>query len=99
MSSDQFNCKSLFILNEVYIANIPAVLFIPLSIVNFRSVRSIGFNRVVKYSPLFKSKRILMVLMIILNIAKIATSFLTRDAHIIDECKHLEWIYVCMKCV
>ena len=97
--SAQFTCTSLFILNEVYVANIPAILFVPMAVVNFVSVRSIGFNRVVKYSPLFKSKRVLMVLMICLNIAKIVTSLVTRDAHIVQDCPKLEYVYITMKVI
>jgi hypothetical protein len=46
---------------------IPSLLFIITGSINFYKVRSIGFNRVVKYSKMFKLKLLILVLLLLLN--------------------------------
>ena len=51
--------------------NAPAVLFILGGAINFRNIRSIGFNRVVKYSTMFRVKLIICWFLVFLNIVTI----------------------------
>ena len=63
-------CSELLQINEIYIVNIPSLLFILTGPINFYFIRSIGFNRVVKYSTLFKVKRYVCWSIILLNLIK-----------------------------
>ena len=60
----------LLLLNEVYIVNAPSLIFLITGLLNFYKIRSIGFNRVVKYSTLFKVKRYTVIAIILLNVVK-----------------------------
>lgn len=54
--SEGADCDGLIVYNEVFISNIPALIFMIAGPIDFFHIRSIGFNRVVKYSVHFKFK-------------------------------------------
>jgi len=90
------NCVSLLVVNEVYIVNIPSLLFIILGPINFYFIRSIGFNRVVKYSTLFKVKRYVVWMIIIISISKVGFSIIQKDwwANKIFNTEHCKKEYI-----
>lgn len=77
--SDDNNCEPLVVINEVYIVNIPSVIFFVTGAVNFYLIRSIGFNRVVQYSTLFKVKRYTVLSIIILDVIKVLVFLLNQQ--------------------
>jgi len=68
---DEKNSCSAFITFEVFLINVPAVLFILGGGINFKNIRSIGFNRVVKYSTMFRVKLIICWFLVFLNLITI----------------------------
>lgn len=61
-------CTTLYILIELLFINLPSFLFIAAGAINFKYVRSIGFNRVVKFSNWFKFKICLCWIMIAIDL-------------------------------
>lgn len=61
-------CTAWSFFTEVFLVNIPPLLFIVAGFVNFKYVRSIGFNRVVQFSNWFKAKIYLTYMMVFINI-------------------------------
>ena len=68
---EHVHCPMLLLINEVYIGNVPGIIFIFLGLVDFCHIRSIGFNRVVKYSLHFKMKLYTVLLMVISEIIRV----------------------------
>ena len=58
-----------YLLLEFGLSNMAPILFMITAVVNFYQIRSIGFNRIVQFSPLFKVKIFASRLMIVLNFA------------------------------
>jgi hypothetical protein len=56
----------------VYLSNTPALIFIFMGLVDFCHIRSIGFNRVVKYSFHFKMKLYTVLLIVINEVIRVA---------------------------
>ena len=71
-------CRA-FIIFECFLVNIPAVLFILGAGINFKNVRSIGFNRVVKYSFMFKVKLVICWIMMGINVIVILCGLFGYD--------------------
>ena len=70
--SDPINnkkCSPFFVSFELVAGNIPALLFLIAGLVNFRRVRSGGFNRIVKYSVFFTCKLAICCIVGLLNFA------------------------------
>lgn len=61
-------CTTQYILIEILFVNLPSFLFIVAGAINFKYVRSIGFNRVVKFSNWFKFKILLCWNMIAIDL-------------------------------
>ena len=78
--TDKIDCENnLYVINELYLINIPSFLFLVGGTVNFCNIRSIGFNRVVKYSDLFKFKLYACSCIILLNTIKVIISIFNSD--------------------
>ena len=99
-SDDECKEGALFVINELYIINIPSFFFLLCGVINFCKIRSIGFNRVVKYSDLFKFKLYTCVFIIMLNFIKVFLWWY-RDASKFSKCfqNNLTWIQNCLKVV
>jgi len=64
-------CNSWQSILEIFGTNLPSLLFIITGSINFYKIRSIGFNRVVKYSKMFKLKLSILIVLLLLNICVI----------------------------
>ena len=49
-------CDGWFLTLELFVSYVPGIIFIIGGYHNFKQIRSIGFNRVVQFSKLFKIK-------------------------------------------
>ena len=67
---------------EVGIANLPIILFLITSYINYRQVKGSGFNRIVKYSVFFKCKLMVCILAATINLVSIIIALV--DPNIID---------------
>ena len=66
---NQQECSPFFVSFELVAGNMPALLFLIAGLVNFRRVRSGGFNRIVKYSVFFTCKLAICCIVGLLNFA------------------------------
>ena len=73
---------------------IPSLLFTITGTVNFYKIRSIGFNRVVKYSKMFKLKLLIIFLLLLLNlcvIPRIILKYLDKKEELSNTRCIIEW--------
>ena len=64
-------CDKIYLLLEFGLNNLPSLLFFITGPINFYQIRSIGFNRIVKFSPLFKMKLFCCLLLAFINFVMI----------------------------
>jgi len=91
----------LYKYTEIYIVNIPPLLFFLTGAINFYKIRSIGFNRVVKFSQMFLIKKYTVMSLFLLNLVKIVASIIDPDWWIdhssLINCGLYEWMFNIMK--
>ena len=69
--SKTVECQKWVLIYDYIIIQIPKIIFFIAGPINFYKVRSMAFNRVVKYSKLFKLKLNILFIMIAINIGQI----------------------------
>lgn len=89
------HCTGIYYITQVYLVNIPWVLFIFGAIVNFRAIRAHSIGLVRSFSLLFKLKRYTCMVMTAICFIKIIT-FLVEPAwwgHDFSNCESFEILF------
>ena len=76
-------CSIWFVIFEIGFANLPIIMFLITSYINFRQVKGSGFNKVVRYSVFFKIKLIVCVLAALLHFVSLVVVLI--DPEIVDK--------------
>jgi hypothetical protein len=72
-------CDRIYLSLELGASMFPVVFFIFAGLFNFNQIRSIGFNRVVQYSQLFKWKYRACLVMVFINIMEIIGAVINKN--------------------
>jgi hypothetical protein len=81
------DCDEIYLFLECFVSIAPVLIFFCTGCYNFNEIRSIGFNRVVQYSTLFKWKYRACLFMVLINIAfSILPLFDDREYPMLMKC-------------
>jgi hypothetical protein len=84
-------CDAIYLILELGVTMFPAVFFIFAGLMYFNEIRSIGFNRVVQYSQLFKWKYRACLLMAFINVMSIILSVAKSNQYIeLNDCYDMD---------
>ena len=67
-TANEPTCEKWYVLFEITISNMPYLIFIIASFINYRQVKGSGFNKIVKYSKFFKFKLLICILATLINV-------------------------------